>query len=57
MLLNCTTVETFVLLSHKKADTHINVDVGLGGDEGKIHITKISEKVEEYKRVKELPIT
>ncbi|MDK2866456.1 MAG: rRNA (uracil1939-C5)-methyltransferase, partial [Clostridiales bacterium] len=34
-------VETVVLLSHKKADTHINVNVEFGEGEGKIPVGKI----------------
>ena len=39
-------VETVVLLSHKKADTHINVNVEFGEGEGKIPVGKIVEKSE-----------
>jgi 23S rRNA (uracil1939-C5)-methyltransferase len=39
-------VETVVLLSHKKADTHINVNVELGEGDGKISVKKIAQKVE-----------
>lgn len=42
-------VETVVLLSHKKADTHINVNVEFGEGEGKIPVGKIVEKAEEQK--------
>ena len=41
--------ETVVLLSHKKADTHINVNVEFGEGEGKIPVGKIVEKTEEQK--------
>jgi len=41
-------VETVVLLSHKKADTHINVNVEFGEGDGKIPVGKIAEKAEEY---------
>lgn len=44
-----THVETVVLLSHKKADSYIHVDVKFGEGEGKIPVTKIAEKAEEYK--------
>lgn len=37
-------VETVVLLSHKKADTHINVNVEFGEGGGKIPVGKIAEK-------------
>lgn len=40
-------VETVVLLSHKKADTHINVNVEFGEGEGKIPVGKIVEKAGE----------
>ena len=39
-------VETVVLLSHKKADTHINVNVEFGEGEGKIPVGEIAEKAE-----------
>ena len=42
-------VETVVLLSHKKADTHINVNVEFGEGDGQIPIGKIAEKAEEYR--------
>jgi 23S rRNA (uracil1939-C5)-methyltransferase len=42
-------VETVVLLSHKKADTHINVNVEFGEGEGKIPVSKIVEKAEDYR--------
>ena len=42
-------VETVVLLSHKKADTYINVNVEFGEGEGKIPIAQIAEKAEAYK--------
>lgn len=42
-------VETVVLLSHKKADTHINVNVEFGEGDGKIPMDKIAEKAEEYR--------
>ncbi|AOT71845.1 hypothetical protein Gferi_21295 [Geosporobacter ferrireducens] len=41
-----THVETVVLLSHKKADTYINVNVKFGEGEGKIPVDKIARKVE-----------
>ncbi|SNS88694.1 hypothetical protein SAMN05446037_102578 [Anaerovirgula multivorans] len=44
-----THVETVVLLSHKKADTHINVNVEFGEGEGKIPVGKILEKAEDQR--------
>ncbi|GAU78618.1 hypothetical protein F3D3_3252 [Fusibacter sp. 3D3] len=42
-------VETVVLLSHKNADTHINVNVEFGEGAGKIPVGKIAEKAENYR--------
>ena len=42
-------VETVVLLSHKNADTHINVNVEFGEGDGKIPVGKITEKAEDYR--------
>ena len=42
-------VETVVLLSHKKPDSHINVNVEFGEGEGKVPIDKIAERAEAYK--------
>ena len=42
-------VETVVLLSHKNADTHINVTMEFGEGDGKIPVDKIAEKAEEYR--------
>ncbi len=42
-------VETVVLISHKKADTHINVNVEFGEGEGKIPVGKIVEKAEDQR--------
>ena len=42
-------VETVVLLSHKNADTHINVNVEFGEGDGKIPVGKIAEKAEDYR--------
>lgn len=42
-------VETVVLLSHKKADTHINVNVEFDEGEGKIPVGKIVEKAEDQR--------
>ena len=42
-------VETVVLLSHKKPDSHINVIVEFGEGEDKIPLAKIEERAEAYK--------
>ena len=42
-------VETVVLLSHKKADSYIHVDVEFGEGEGKIPVDKIVQRAEKYK--------
>ena len=42
-------VEMVVLLFHKKADKHINVNVEFGDGDGKIPVGKIAEKAEEYR--------
>ena len=42
-------VETGVLLSHKKPDSHINVKVEFGEGEGKVPLKAISERAEAYK--------
>ena len=42
-------METVVLLSHKNADTHINVNVEFGEGEGKIPVDKIAEKADKYR--------
>ena len=44
-----TVVETVVSLSHKNADTHINVNVEFGDEEGQIPIDEIARKAEEYR--------
>ncbi len=44
-----THVETVVSLSHKKADTHININVEFGDDKGQIPIDEIARKAEEYR--------
>jgi len=41
--------ETVVSLSHKNADTHINVNVEFGDEEGQIPIDEIARKAEEYR--------
>lgn len=42
-------VETVVLLSHKKPDGHINVNVEFGEGEGKVPLDNIAKRAEEYK--------
>lgn len=42
-------METVVLITHKNADTHINVNVEFGEGEGKISVSKIAEKAEDYR--------
>jgi 23S rRNA (uracil1939-C5)-methyltransferase len=42
-------VETVVLLSHKKADTYINVNVEFGEGEGKTPVGKIVVKAEDQR--------
>ena len=46
---NDTHVETVVLLSHKKPDSHINVKVEFGEGEDKVPLKAISERAEAYK--------
>ena len=46
---NESTVETVVLLSHKKPDGHINVKVEFGEGEGKAPLDNIAKRAEEYK--------
>lgn len=46
---NETTVETVVLLSHKKPDGHINVKVEFGEGEGKVPLDNIAKRAENYK--------
>ena len=48
-LLNENTVETVVLLSHKKPDGHINVKVEFGEGEGKVPLDNIAKRAETYK--------
>ena len=43
------TVETVVLLSHKKPDSHINIKVEFGEGEGKVPLKAIAERAEAYK--------
>ena len=42
-------METVVSLSHKNADTHININVEFGDEEGQIPIDEIARKAEEYR--------
>ena len=42
-------VETVVSLSHKNAETHINVNVEFGDEDGQIPIDEIARKAEEYR--------
>ena len=42
-------VETVVSLSHKKADSHIHVNIEFGEGDGKIPVDKIAQKAEEYR--------
>ena len=46
---NTDTVETVVLLSHKKPDGHINVKVEFGEGEGKVPLDNIAKRAESYK--------
>lgn len=47
--INSSHVETVVLLSHKKPDSHINVKVEFGKGEGKVPLDKIVERAETHK--------
>ena len=49
MFPNTVSVETVVLLSHKKPDGHINVKVEFGEDEGKVPLDNIAKRAESYK--------
>lgn len=42
-------VETVVSLSHKNADSHINVNIEFGEGDGKIPVDKIAQKAEDYR--------
>ena len=42
-------VETVVLLSHKKADSYIHIEVEFGEGEGKIPVDSIAKRAEAYK--------
>ena len=46
---NDTHIETVVLLSHKKADSYIHIDVEFGEGEGKIPVDSIAKRAEAYK--------
>ena len=48
-MLVSTHVETVVLLSHKKADSYIHIDVEFGEGEGKIPVDSIAKRAEAYK--------
>ena len=41
-------METIVLLSHKSPDSHINVKVEFGEDEGKVPLDAIAERAKKY---------
>ena len=49
MFPNTVSVETVVLLSHKKPDSHINIKVEFGEGEGKVPLKAIAERAEAYK--------
>ena len=49
MFPNTVSVETVVLLSHKKPDGHINVKVEFGEGEGKVPLDNIAKRAETYK--------
>ena len=42
-------METVVLLSHKKPDSHINIKVEFGEGEGKVPLDNIAKRAESYK--------
>ncbi len=42
-------VETVVSLSHKNADSHININVEFGNEEGQIPVDDIARKAEDYR--------
>lgn len=48
-------VETVVLLSHKKPDGHINVNVEFGDGEGKVPLDNIAKRAESYKPKERVP--
>lgn len=43
-------METVVLLSRKKPDNYIHIDVKFGESEGKIPVDKIVQRAEKYKQ-------
>ena len=47
------TVETIVMLSHKKPDSAINVKVEFGEGEGKVPLDNIAKRAEAYKELKQ----
>ena len=47
-----TTVETVVLLSHKKADSYIHIDVEFGEGEGKIPVDSMAFHNGSYDKVR-----
>ena len=49
MFPNTVSVETVVLLSHKKPDGHISVKVEFGDGEGKVPLDNIAKRAESYK--------
>ena len=49
MFPNTVSVETVVLLSHKKPDGHINVKVEFGEGDGKVPLDNIAKRAESYK--------
>ena len=49
MFYGCSELETVVLLSHKKADSYIHIDVEFGEGEGKIPVDSIAKRAEAYK--------
>ena len=49
MFPNTVSVETVVLISHKKPDGHINVKVEFGDGEGKVPLDNIAKRAESYK--------
>ena len=42
-------METVVSLSHKNADSHININVEFGNEEGQIPVDDIARKAEDYR--------
>ena len=54
-LFNGNTVETVVLLSHKKPDSTISVKVEFGEGEGKVPLNNIAKIAETSKRKEQVP--